>query len=138
MTARFVYPTADRKEQLLLPKCAYSDKNPSTWSIVKDNFIMTLRLPFWSLFGREHYLELCKTMFYGLMVFNIDTIVLAKCWNEFNKIKPYVFPFARQPWVANGHTIVSCLLIKCCTYFVFCSSTSAVFTAVLIMSSMIP
>jgi hypothetical protein len=35
-------------------------------------------------------------------------------------------------------TIVSCLLIKCCKYFVFCSSTSAVFTAVLIMSSMIP
>ena len=34
--------------------------------------------------------------------------------------------------------IVSCLLIKCCKYFVFCSSTSAVFTAVLIMSSMIP
>jgi hypothetical protein len=33
---------------------------------------------------------------------------------------------------------VSCLLIKCCKYFVFCSSTSAVFTAVLIMSSMIP
>jgi hypothetical protein len=32
---------------------------------------------------------------------------------------------------------VSCLLIKCCKYFVFCSSTSAVFTAVLIMSSMI-
>ena len=31
-------------------------------------------------------------------------------------------------------TIVSCLLIKCCKYFVFCSSTSAVFTAVLIMS----
>jgi hypothetical protein len=26
---------------------------------------------------------------------------------------------------------VSCLLIKCCKYFVFCSSTSAVFTAVL-------
>jgi hypothetical protein len=35
-------------------------------------------------------------------------------------------------------TIVSCLLIKCCEYFVFCSSTSAVFTALLIMSSMIP
>ena len=35
-------------------------------------------------------------------------------------------------------TIVSCLLTKCCKYFVFCSSTSAVFTAVLIMSSMIP
>ena len=34
--------------------------------------------------------------------------------------------------------IVSCLLIKCCKYFVFCSSTSAVFTAVLTMSSMIP
>jgi hypothetical protein len=33
---------------------------------------------------------------------------------------------------------VSCLLIKCCKYFVFCSSTSAVFTAVLTMSSMIP
>ena len=33
---------------------------------------------------------------------------------------------------------MSCLLIKCCKYFVFCSSTSAVFTAVLIMSSMIP
>jgi hypothetical protein len=33
---------------------------------------------------------------------------------------------------------VSCLLIKCCKYFVFCSSTSAVFTAVLIMSSTIP
>jgi hypothetical protein len=33
---------------------------------------------------------------------------------------------------------VSCLLIKCCKYFVFCSSTSTVFTAVLIMSSMIP
>ena len=27
---------------------------------------------------------------------------------------------------------MSCLLIKCCKYFVFCSSTSAVFTAVLI------
>ena len=38
----------------------------------------------------------------------------------------------------NLRTIVSCLLIKCCKYFVFCSSTSAVFTAVLIMSSMIP
>ena len=35
-------------------------------------------------------------------------------------------------------TIVSCLLIKCCKYFVFCWSTSAVFTAMLIMSSMIP
>ena len=35
-------------------------------------------------------------------------------------------------------TIVSCLLIKCCKYFAFCSSTSAVFTAMLIMSSMIP
>ena len=35
-------------------------------------------------------------------------------------------------------TIVSCLLIKCCKYVVFCSSTSAVFTAVLIMSSTIP
>jgi hypothetical protein len=34
--------------------------------------------------------------------------------------------------------IVSCLLIKCCKYFVFCSLTSAVFTAVLTMSSMIP
>ena len=33
---------------------------------------------------------------------------------------------------------MSCLLIKCCKYFVFYSSTSAVFTAVLIMSSMIP
>jgi hypothetical protein len=33
---------------------------------------------------------------------------------------------------------VSCLLIKCWKYFVFCSSTSAVFTAVLTMSSMIP
>ena len=33
---------------------------------------------------------------------------------------------------------MSCLLIKCCKYFVFCSSSSAVFTAVLIMSSMIP
>ena len=33
---------------------------------------------------------------------------------------------------------MSCLLIKCCKYLVFCSSTSAVFTAVLIMSSMIP
>ena len=33
---------------------------------------------------------------------------------------------------------MSCLLIKCCKYFVFCSSTSAVFTAVLTMSSMIP
>ena len=33
---------------------------------------------------------------------------------------------------------MSYLLIKCCKYFVFCSSTSAVFTAVLIMSSMIP
>ena len=33
---------------------------------------------------------------------------------------------------------MSCLLIKCCKYFVFCSSTSAVFTVVLIMSSMIP
>ena len=32
---------------------------------------------------------------------------------------------------------MSCLLIKCCKYFVFWSSTSAVFTAVLIMSSMI-
>jgi hypothetical protein len=32
---------------------------------------------------------------------------------------------------------VSCLLINCCKYFVFCSSTSPVFTAVLIMSSMI-
>jgi hypothetical protein len=35
-------------------------------------------------------------------------------------------------------TFVSCLLIKCCKYFVFCWSTSAVFTAMLIMSSMIP
>jgi hypothetical protein len=35
-------------------------------------------------------------------------------------------------------TIVSCLLIKCCKYFAFCSSTWAVFTAMLIMSSMIP
>jgi hypothetical protein len=34
--------------------------------------------------------------------------------------------------------IVSCLLIKCCKYFVFWSLSSAVFTAVLIMSSMIP
>ena len=33
---------------------------------------------------------------------------------------------------------MSCLLIKCCKYLVFCSSTLAVFTAVLIMSSMIP
>ena len=33
---------------------------------------------------------------------------------------------------------MSCLLIKCCKYFVFWSSTSAVFTAVLIMSSIIP
>ena len=33
---------------------------------------------------------------------------------------------------------MSCLLIKCCKYFVFCWSTSAVFTAMLIMSSMIP
>jgi hypothetical protein len=33
---------------------------------------------------------------------------------------------------------VSCLLIKCCKYFVFCSSTSTDFTAVLIMSSMVP
>jgi hypothetical protein len=33
---------------------------------------------------------------------------------------------------------VSCLIIKCCKYFVFCLSNSAVFTAVLIMSSMIP
>ena len=33
---------------------------------------------------------------------------------------------------------MSCLLIKCYKYFVFCLSTSAVFTAVLIMSSMIP
>ena len=33
---------------------------------------------------------------------------------------------------------MSCLLIKCCKYFVFCSLTSAVFTAVLIMWSMIP
>jgi hypothetical protein len=33
---------------------------------------------------------------------------------------------------------VSCLLIKCSKYFVFCSLTSAVFTTVLIMSSMIP
>ena len=33
---------------------------------------------------------------------------------------------------------MSCLLIKCCKYFVFCSSTSAVFTDVLTMSSMIP
>ena len=33
---------------------------------------------------------------------------------------------------------LTCLLIKCSKYFVFCSSTSAVFTAVLIMSSMIP
>jgi hypothetical protein len=43
-----------------------------------------------------------KTMFYGLMVLDIDKILLAKCWNEFIKIRPYVFPFARQPWVANG------------------------------------
>ena len=35
-------------------------------------------------------------------------------------------------------TIVSCLLTKCCKYVVFCSSTSAIFTAVLIMPSMIP
>ena len=33
---------------------------------------------------------------------------------------------------------MSCLLIKCCKYFVFCFPTSAVFTAVLITSSMIP
>ena len=33
---------------------------------------------------------------------------------------------------------LTCLLIKCCKYFIFCSSTSEVFTAVLIMSSMIP
>ena len=35
-------------------------------------------------------------------------------------------------------TIVSYLLIKCCKYFVFSLSTSAVFTAMLTMSSMIP
>ena len=33
---------------------------------------------------------------------------------------------------------MSCLLITCCKYLVFCPSTSTVFTAVLIMSSMIP
>ena len=33
---------------------------------------------------------------------------------------------------------MSCLLIKCCKYLVFCSSTSAVLTPVLTMSSMIP
>jgi hypothetical protein len=83
-------------------------------------------------FENDGYLHISFALLYSLLQERLPTCTLLKlCWHKCYSIN------AGCKW-----NVYLCLIwhdcCKCCKYLVFCSSTLAVFTAVLIMSSMIP
>jgi hypothetical protein len=86
------------------------------------------------------YILLCKQTFQIRSVLVVMYITIHFClWEIPRNYFPLYFSKERAH-TSEGYRM--CLIwhdcCKCCKYLVFCSSTSAVFTAVLIMSSMIP